>query len=219
MNTLNIISVPLYEFVADEQLTDAVLSDVKNLDFKKSNLGNNTSSNNFYYHPKLFEFFDKCLSELKDKLQIHPIIELPIISCWVNKNSKFQYHHYHNHSNSIISGIFYLTTHESGDTVFTIPDPWYDRINNPTILVTTNNSSSYNQVSPRIIGKNKPVKGKLILFPSHINHKVLPLTETGVRYTIAFNTFFSGVSGNSESPTYLNLTAKSVKERFEENNK
>lgn len=222
MNTLNVISIPFYEFSADEDLTNNVLEDVKKLKFDVPNTGNKTSyGNDFYYHAKLFDFFDDCLLELKNKLKIQKNIELPIVSCWANKNSKLQYHHYHFHPNSIISGIFYLTTHESGNTVFAMPDPWYNNLSDPKMPLmplSTNTGESYGELFPQLSGKNKPISGKLILFPSHIKHKVLPLTSNEDRYTIAFNTFISGTMGENSHTIYLNLKAKSVREIAEENN-
>ena len=204
MNIISPISIPFYEFTADEELTNDVLEDVKKLKFDTPNTGNNTSyGNEFYYHAKLFDFFDKCLLELK------------IVSCWANKSSKLEYHHYHLHPNSIVSAVFYLTTHESGNTVFAIPDPWYNI--NSVMACSINNGASYGETLPQLSGKNKPVSGKLVLFPSHVKHKVLPLTSNENRYTISFNTFLSGVLGEDSRSVYLNLKAKSVREMMEEN--
>ena len=216
MNIISPISIPFYEFTADEELTNDVLEDVKNLNFDMSNEGNNMSyANGFYYHPKLFDFFDKCLSELKTTLKFKEKLDLTIVSCWANKNSKLEYHHYHPHPNSIVSAIFYLTTHESGNTVFVIPDPWYKNINS-FMECSTKTGQSYGEDLPQISGKNKPVSGKLVLFPSHVKHKVLPLTSNENRYTISFNTFLSGVLGEDNRSVYLNLKSKSVKEMIEE---
>jgi len=220
MNTISPISIPFYEFTADQELTNDVLEDVKKLNFEKHNVGNKISyGNDFYYHPKLFEFFDKCLLELKTILKLEEKLELTIVSCWANKNSKLQYHHYHLHPNSIVSAIFYLTTHESGNTVFAIPDPWYKDINSQPgfMACSINNGATYGETLPQLSGKNKPVSGKLVLFPSHVKHKVLPLTSNEDRYTISFNTFVSGVLGENNHSVYLNLKAKSVREMVEEN--
>jgi uncharacterized protein (TIGR02466 family) len=215
MNKLNIISIPFFEFTADEQLTDDVLEDVKKLDFDNPSGRDQPMSygDEFYYHSKLFDFFDKCLLEVKNNLQILPTLDLPIITCWANKASKGQFLHYHQHPNSVVSGIFYLTTHESGNTVFVSPDPWYKNINRDGLFYCNNNTgSAFGETLPQLSGKSKPVKGKLILYPSHIKHKVLPLIENETRYSIAFNTFFSGVIGDTERTVYLDLKAKSVRE-------
>lgn len=216
MNTLDIISLPFFEFTADEQLTDSVLDDVKTLNFDITTEGGQSVSfgEEFYYHPKLFDFFDECLLEVKNKLRLHSSLELPIVSCWANKNSRGQYHHYHNHPNSVVSGIFYLTTHEKSETVFVFPDPWYKNIGTDGLIFCTSNSgNSFGETLPQLTGKNKPVKGQLLIFPSHIKHKVLPVIENTTRYTLSFNTFISGIMGNDyEHSMYLNLKVKSVRE-------
>ena len=215
MNIISPISIPFYEFTADEELTNDVLEDVKKLKFDVPNPGNNISyGNEFYYHAKLFDFFDKCLLELKTILNLEEKLDLTIVSCWANKNSKLEYHHYHNHPNSIVSAVFYLTTHESGNTVFAMPDPWYNI--NSFMKCSKNTGESYGELLPQLAGKNKPVKGKLVLFPSNVKHKVLPLTSNENRYTISFNTYISGVLGEDNHSVYLNLKAKSVKEMMEE---
>jgi len=215
MNIISPISIPFYEFTADEELTNDVLEDVKKLKFDVPNLGNSLSfGNNFYYHAKLFDFFDKCLLELKTILKLEEKLDLTIVSCWANKSSKLEYHHYHFHPNSIVSAIFYLTTHESGNTIFAMPDPWYNI--NSFMTSFKNTGESYGEPSPQLSGKNKSVKGKLVLFPSHVKHKVLPLTSNENRYTISFNTFLSGVLGEDSHSVYLNLKAKSVREMMEE---
>ena len=215
MNIISPISIPFYEFTADEELTNDVLEDVKKLKFNVPNEGNKTSyGNEFYYHAKLFDFFDKCLLELKTILKLEEKLDLTIVSCWANKSSKLEYHHYHLHPNSIVSAVFYLTTHESGNTVFAIPDPWYNI--NSFMACSKNTGESYGETLPQLTGKNKPVKGKLVLFPSHVKHKVLPLTSNENRYTISFNTYISGVLGEDNHSVYLNLKAKSVKEMMEE---
>jgi len=90
MNITSPISIPFYEFTADEELTNDVLEDVKKLKFNVPNQGNNLSyGNEFYYHDKLFDFFDKCLLELKTILKLEEKLELTIVSCWANKSSNF----------------------------------------------------------------------------------------------------------------------------------
>jgi len=84
------------------------------------------------------------------------------------------------------------------------------------VSCSKNLGESYGEVLPQLSGRNKPVAGKLVLFPSHVKHKVLPLTSNENRYTISFNTFISGVLGDDNHSVYLNLKAKSVREMMEE---
>ena len=117
MKEVPIVSIPFYEFEANESLVDLVLEDVKQLKFIENELTNITPDE--YYHPELFDFFDQCLLEIRDKFLV-PSLELPIISCWVNKAHRFNRHYEHNHSNSFISGIFYVLSSLFWSRIFKI---------------------------------------------------------------------------------------------------
>jgi hypothetical protein len=59
-----------------------------------------------------------------------------------------------------------------------------------------------------------PERGKLILFPSNLIHRVLPLLpmEKEDRYSLAFNVFPSGILGQGNNSAYLNMTVTSVRD-------
>jgi len=216
MNEINVLSLPFYEFTASEELTNSVLDDVKKEKFYKSASSPNTFTD-FYYHSKMFDFLDECLMQIKSKYLL-PELNLPIISCWATKTIKLQSHYYHNHRNSLVSGIFYLTSHDSGNTFFAIEDPWYKHILS-NLKFSNNTGLGLQEELPQLVGKIKPIKGKVILFPSHIKHKVTPLISDEERYIIAFNAFPSGVMGKDNSSVYLNLNTQSVREMFERDKK
>lgn len=211
MKEISVISIPFYEFEADSSVVNSVLEDIEKLEFRENNL--NKTSTSEYYHPKLFNFFDESLIQVRDKFLI-PSLELPIVACWVNKSSKIGAHHYHYHPNSFISGIFYLTTHDDTETTFTMPNPWYNLFSNE-MFIFNKLGNSFDESFPVLVGKVKPTKGKLVLFPSNIKHKVSPNIKKEIRYTISFNTFFSGKFGDYENNTVrLEIKSTSVKDRI-----
>jgi len=211
MKELSILSVPFYEFEADPAIVDLVLQDIEKLEFKENEL--NKTSTGDYYHPDLFNFFDDCLIKVRNKFLISSL-ELPIVACWINKSSRINAHHYHRHPNSFISGIFYLTSHDSSETVFTMPNPWYNLFND-TMHIFNNQGVIFDEKFPVLVGKIKPTKGKLVLFPSHIKHSALPNTKKEVRYTVSFNTFFSGkLGGFGNNTTRLEIKSTGIKDRF-----
>jgi len=208
MKELPVIAVPFYEFEADQTLVNSVLDDIKNLEFVKTEHRLNKVSTDEYYHPELFDFFDDCLLKVRDKFLVTSL-ELPIVACWVNKSTKLQAHHYHNHAHSFITGVFYLTTHDKSETIFTMPNPWGSQVGSEMFIFNEGFSGI-------MTGKVKPTKGKLILFPSKIMHKVSPNLDNETRYTISFNTFFSGkVAALSESVAErLEIKPTSVRDRI-----
>jgi uncharacterized protein (TIGR02466 family) len=87
----------------------------------------------------------------------------------------------HYHSNSLISGVFYLDLNEetSGGTVFTEPMNGIHRM----ISLPVETSTKYNTENFKINVK----KQMLVLFPSYINHYSEPNNSADQRITISFN--------------------------------
>jgi uncharacterized protein (TIGR02466 family) len=166
-----------------------------------NNINNKMSQDNFF-DLELYDWFDDCIDKARNKIGLPETIKLPIVSCWANKNSKLQSHHHHSHPNSFLSGIFYLTTHDHSPTIFNIPSVW-------------NQQLQYYKFDQGSVGgyENKiyPKKSTLILFPSHVQHKVSVMKEQETRYTISFNTFLQGEISSNIS-TKLFLQTRSVRD-------
>jgi uncharacterized protein (TIGR02466 family) len=108
---------------------------------------------------------------------------------WVNFLDKGGRQAMHNHANSFISGVVYLTpTHPSSQTVFMkSPGGTEFMFRNDHKGVTPSEFSADKWISPA------PAPGDLILFPSYIMHAVPP-NQGGRRITLAVNAI----------PTHLN---------------
>lgn len=204
MKINNLISIPIYEFQCDDALTDDVYNEIDNCKFEK-NTKNYWAFGEMFYHEKLFEWFDQCLDQVSKKYFLDSI-SLPIVSSWVNRNKKNEYHHFHWHTNSIVVGIFYLTTHDSGETVFYYEDPFHSLGDQRPFLASKNQNKQINENPTTLVGKVKPEKGKLILFPSNLHHKTSPNMDSNPRYTISFDTFFSGLVKDSRMQSYFKGT-------------
>jgi uncharacterized protein (TIGR02466 family) len=187
----NLLSVPIYEFQCDESLINEIsLLAIEDI-YRKNQ--NNTITHDNFYHEKLFDWLDECTEKVK-KIYFLDSIKLEITNCWFNKSKKLEYHHYHRHPNSIVSGILYLTTHDSGETVFYHTNPWREIGSNYMASIANLESSAVNLHTDfaSLTEKIKPVKGKLILFPSSMTHGTRPNTDLIDRYSLSFNTYFSG---------------------------
>lgn len=207
MKPLSLCPITLYEFQATELLTSEVLENVKELTYRKNS--HNLISEDIFYHEEMVDWFTECL-EIVQKEKYPDLPNLVVTSCWANKNTKYKGHHTHYHPNSIISGIFYLTSHETGETVFEVDDPWY-RFDDDLLWYTGQESKSSRSRGTPIKDKNKPVAGKLLLFPSSLYHGVRPLNEMPERYTVSFNTFIKGTLGINQA-TMVTLNTLSLKE-------
>jgi uncharacterized protein (TIGR02466 family) len=101
---------------------------------------------------------------------------------WVNVLDRGGRQAMHNHANSFISGVVYLTpTHPSSRTVFMKSPGGHDfSFKNDHEGITPNQFSADKWVSP------EPSPGDLVLFPSYLMHAVPP-NQGERRITLSFN--------------------------------
>ena len=201
-NRVGVLNQYFYRFNCNEKLTKDSFSVLKEMDYTQ-NQGNQTSLEHRLERNKklknLFDFFEGCLGEVKDDLLME-CDELKITQAWANKSTAGQNHHWHNHPNSFLSAVFYLTDSPT-PTTFAIGDIWSPQKNytgNLDLNIRT-------QVAP-IYHKEETVAGNLILFPSVVDHCVDSLQE-GMedRYTISFNTFPVGTIGSHSTLAGLTI--------------
>ena len=101
---------------------------------------------------------------------------------WVNVLDRGGRQAMHNHANSFISGVCYLTrTHDDARTVFMkSPGGTEFSFRNDHAGVSTNSYNADKWISP------SPEPGDVVLFPSYLMHAV-PLNPGERRITLAFN--------------------------------
>jgi uncharacterized protein (TIGR02466 family) len=101
--------------------------------------------------------------------------------CWLNVLEPGGYQALHNHANSLVSGVLYLTACDpSANTVFVRPmgGAYSFEHRQPETVPGPFNAAKW--VSPA------PNPGDLVLFPSHLLHEV-PVNRGARRITLAFN--------------------------------
>jgi hypothetical protein len=122
--TINsIFPTPIYMSKLDRALTPLELKfvDKSKKDFYK-NEGNITSNNNYILNEKPFtnikKELDKRVQDYFDKV-ISPSNNITpyITQSWLNYTETNQYHHKHTHSNSLVSGVFYINSDKEFDKI------------------------------------------------------------------------------------------------------
>jgi uncharacterized protein (TIGR02466 family) len=194
MQLYNLFPIPLGFF--NRPVTEKELSLVKNLE-KRPNTGNQTSTNTFILKNMtlLHSWIEDCLAEyFKATTAPKNNISLKITQSWVNFSEVGQYHHKHAHSNSIVSGIYYIQTNPD-DRVYFYRDGYQQ------IKILTDNWNIYNSESWWFEAE----VGKLILFPSFLTHMVPTVQGEQTRISLSFNTFACGVLGEEIELTELKL--------------
>ena len=138
------------------------------------------------------------IAEYMDHLGVDQAkISMNITTSWVNRYSKGDLTHQHHHSNSIISGVYYLEDCDHTAPIQFHRAPGYVNLwpNTINLPIKTHNALNIDVIT--VI----PKAGELIMWPSHLSHSVPPNQSDQLRHTIAFNTFVKGTldpQGGSE---------------------
>ena len=200
-NIHGIFPTPVYISKLNRELTEKELSFIdKNKIDVDSNEGNTTSKNNYILNNNEFknlkdeinlrvqDYFDKVISPSNN---ITPYIT----QSWLNYTETNQYHHKHQHPNSLVSGVFYVNSDEKFDKIKFFKD-------------------SYNTIKPEIKHWNiwnsetwwfSIKTGDIILFPSSLTHMVETKQGDNTRISLAFNIFIKGTIGDNKQLTELIL--------------
>jgi len=199
----HIFPTPVYITEIDREFTKQELNFVK--EQKKhcsKNAGNINTKDNYILNKKEFKnikkFLNKhCKNYLDTVICPKNNLELYITQSWLNYTEADQYHHKHEHPNSVISGVLYFDSD----------------IKNDKILFS---KSTEQQIKP-IIDNTKfnlsnsetwffPVEtGRLIMFPSSTIHSVEIKKGKNTRISLAFNTFYKGTIGSNSALSELIL--------------
>ena len=200
--TINaIFPTPIYISKIDRELTKKELSfiDKTKLDIYK-NEGNTTSNDNYILNHKVFKHLKEDLDlTIKDYFQkvISPTDAITpyITQSWLNYTETNQYHHKHQHPNSLVSGVFYINSDEEHDKIKFFNDKYQ------TIKPEVKDWNIWNSESWWFSVKT----GDVILFPSSLTHMVETKEGDNTRISLAFNVFIKGTIGNNKNLTELIL--------------
>jgi len=200
--TINgIFPTPIYISKIDRELTIKELSfiDKTKLD-TYNNEGNTTSNDNYILNQKAFKYLKEEL-DLKVQDYFDKVISpsnniIPYITqSWLNYTETNQYHHKHQHPNSLVSGVFYINCHEEHDKIKFFNDKY------STIKPEIKDWNIWNSETWWFSVKT----GDAILFPSSLTHMVETKQGDNTRISLAFNVFIKGTVGNSKNLTELKL--------------
>ena len=168
----------------------------------QKNTGNSSSINSYIFNENLKELKQFCEQQIriyvKDIINPKKGLDFYITQSWLNVTKPGEFHHEHCHSNSLISGVFYISNIEN------------DKI---TLMDPNSKIKEQIHVSPKTFTPFNstcwffPVhQSELILFPSWLSHKVeRNENATTDRISISFNTFVKGTLGNIDESTELIL--------------
>lgn len=121
---------------------------------------------------------ESCCAGLED-LGIIDDIPRKLAGLWININYQGSYNLQHIHPGSVLSGVFYVQIpKDSGNIVF---EPSSERDFILKTITKQNNKFNWGTI------EYTPLPGKLLIFPSWIQHQVSPSLSPEERISIAFN--------------------------------
>ncbi len=137
----------------------------------------------------LIDEVQKRFQFLHSKYDFNPNVKQEIINVWINLNSNGVIGAPHTHSTAMFSAVYYpLCSEGSGNLEFISPIA-ANRYSIPDgIRVKMNHFNSD-------MWSVKPVKGRIVFFPSWLMHFVRPNTDNNDRISIAFNSQFDYMVG------------------------
>ena len=185
---------PVYCTVRDSDLNSTEEKEIKAIieEGMKPNISNSSSANTHIFDTRLGDIKKFCEHHIKKYVEkiISPKEELDfyITQSWLNINRPGEEHHAHWHQNSIISGVFYISTLEDDSIHFYDPNSKLKDFLQSEPL----ENNIWNSIAWSVNITNKV----LILFPSWLNHSVAQnKTADTNRISISFNTFAKGTFG------------------------
>jgi len=165
------------------------------------NDGNVTSNNTYILNePEMADLNKFVTDQLNEYLKTVYKPKYPaeafVTQSWLNWTKKGEYHHKHTHPNSFISGVLYIATDSTKDTI-TFYNSGYKQLQLASKTFDILNSTSW----------WFPVKtGGIVMFPSSLTHNVENVVADNVRVSLAFNSFIKGVFGeNKEMTEFINI--------------
>jgi len=193
---------PVYFSKLERELTK---EELKTIDAYKAktykNEGNITSNDNYVLENKALKNLKKDLNKkvidyFNEVVCTSNSIIPYITQSWINYTETNQFHHKHSHSNSYVSGVFYIDAQKEVDSITFYKPNTYETIELNVTKYNPFNSTSY----------LFPVEtGNIFLFKSSLIHGVDKKKGTNTRISLSFNVFFKGVIGNKEGLTELVL--------------
>ena len=120
--------------------------------------------------------------------------DFEITGLWANMNPKGVAHPFHSHPNNFLSGVYYVRTLESADTInFHDPRPQTGIIRPPVQELTAENTD---QVVVKVDD------GSLLMFPAWLPHSVDASGSDETRISISFNIMFPAFTETMSKPLW-----------------
>tara|TARA_Y100000389_G_scaffold185061_1_gene204071 strand:- start:850 stop:1467 length:618 start_codon:yes stop_codon:yes gene_type:complete len=192
----NLWPIPVYE--SEAPVKSEWLDYILNTEYERMHIGNGDISKDRYILNNLPELKNvlenHCNNFVRKYLNVSENAKFYLQNSWSVKHNPGDIAQIHSHGSSLLSGVYYLKTNEgSGNLVFH-KNPIYTNTFHQSIRFEydENNNLNTGQYAMNV------EDGKVILFPSHLEHSVDENKSNEERYSLAFNFYVRGTFGKEE---------------------
>lgn len=212
---VNLFPLPVYKSKLGVDFSEKQMKYLlKNVE-RKNMLPRNQGGNAVTVNDRILE--DSCMKSIKTQIQKHidywfdysmkpsTKVKLDITQSWLSLSLQGESHHRHNHANSILSGVVYVSVAENDGINFIRSGGMQANMFNEDGRwhIPMRENTYYNSSTITVPVQN----GDIILFPSQLHHEVSRVQDNIRRISLPFNAFFTGEIGDKGSYTYLRVKA------------
>lgn len=198
MKQIEVLPQIIYEFEADPKITALALELVKKEElihqtsdepYAISGMTEDAELNRKPEYAPIMDWITKCLNEVRVARNLQ-CERIEITQSWGVHCTYNTHQPKHFHTNSYISGVFYLTDSPTGTTIY--HTSIWEREQQPMVTVSNSLGTGASDITHKVRAK----AGTLSLFPSNIFHQVKPSKDFNDRYSLIVNTFPAGKMGH-----------------------
>ena len=197
----SIFPTPIYETSLNREFSQSEMLFINETKNKtKRNFGNIISEDNYILEnielKSIKEYLDLVLQDYFNKIICCSEKTVPYITqSWINYTEEDQFHHRHDHPQSLVSGVLYINANKDFDKIK------FFKTNYEFFRPEIKEFNLFNSSSWWFAVKT----GDIILFPSSLTHMVETKQGTNTRTSLAFNVFVKGTIGENTNLTELIL--------------
>jgi hypothetical protein len=199
MKKISILPQHIYSFSCPKILVASAASLLKSEEWRTAENHYASTNTQVLAHESLKDlkaWVKDCLQQVGEAEEFGDY-EYAITQSWGNWSNTGDWHHRHRHGNSILSGILYLTDSKA-ETWFSMASIWP-----PNFYEVIMGGQYY--PPEEVIHKEPSEKGKLIVFPSTLDHSVNEHKGDEPRLTLSFNAVPTGEFGDDIQLTKIVL--------------
>ena len=194
--THNLWPIPVYE--SETHVKSEWLDYILNAEYERMHIGNGDISKDRYILNNLPELKKEieshCNLFVRKYLNVSENAKFYLQNSWLVKHNPGDKAQIHSHASSLLSGVYYFKTKQNSGNLVFHKNPIYTNTFHQSIGFEYDDSNNVNTSQYVIVVE----EGKVILFPSHLEHSVDENKSNEERYSLAFNFYVRGKFGKEE---------------------